>query len=93
MNVQMTKHDQLVKSTRAWVAQTFYGQMLKQMNNSPFKSDLFDGGRGGQAFRSQLDQRLAERMANSRASDRLVKSIVKRLEQRLKTDVTPTDRA
>jgi Rod binding domain-containing protein len=89
MTVDLARHDQLVQTTRVWVAQTFYGQMLKQMRNSPFKSDLFDGGRGGQAFQAQLDQRLAERMANGRAADRLVNSIVKSIERKAKPGVAP----
>lgn len=76
-----TPHDKLVKSTRIWVAQTFYGQMLKQMHESPFKTESWvTGGRGGEAFQGQLDQKLAERMSSSHAGDRLVKSIVKRIE-------------
>jgi Rod binding domain-containing protein len=81
MKAAATQHDQLVRNTQVWVAQTFYGQMLKQMRESPFKSDLMDGGRGGQAFQAQLDQKLAERMASSKAGDRLVRSIVKKLER------------
>jgi Rod binding domain-containing protein len=75
-----TQHDKLVHNARVWVAQTFFGQMLKQMRESPFKSDLFNGGRGGEAFANQLDQRLAERMANGRVGEKLVKSIVKHIE-------------
>ena len=51
----------------ALVAQTFYGTMLKQMRNSPFKSKLFDGGRGGEAFASMFDQHLADRMSRGPA--------------------------
>lgn len=76
-----TPHDKLVKATRVWVAQTFYGQMLKQMHNSPIKSeDWVTGGRGGEAFQGQLDQQLAQRMAGGHSGDRLVNSIVKRIE-------------
>lgn len=93
MELSSTQHDQLVQTTRVWVAQTFFGQMLKQMRNSPFKSDLFDGGRGGQAFQAQLDQRLAERMAVSRAGDRIVNSIVRRIENKPRTHVATDHRA
>ncbi|HWP41348.1 MAG TPA: rod-binding protein [Tepidisphaeraceae bacterium] len=98
MNVGQTQHDQLVRAARVWVAQTFFGQMLRQMRNSPFKSDLFEGGRGGQAFANQLDQRLAERMAGSKAADRIVNSIVRRIEgrsriqRRSEPNVAPTHR-
>src|SRR5690606_26673630 len=42
-----TQHRQIVEQAEKWVAQTFYGTMLKQIRNSPFKSELFAGGRGG----------------------------------------------
>jgi Rod binding domain-containing protein len=63
------------------VAGTFFGTMLKQMRNSPFRSELFDGGRGGQAFGSMYDQHLAERMARG-AGTKLVNQIVRKLEAR-----------
>jgi Rod binding domain-containing protein len=88
MNAAPTQHDQLVHAARIWVAQTFYGEMLKQMRNSPFKSELMDGGRGGQAFANQLDQKLAERMAAGHAGDRLVQSIVRRIENKTTTPRT-----
>ena len=77
-----TQHDKLVHSARTWVAQTFFGQMLKQMRDSPFKSELFNGGRGGEAFQGQLDQKLAEHMANGRVGERLVQSIVRHIEHK-----------
>ena len=49
------------------------------MENSPFKSDLFSGGRGGQAFSSLYHQQLTERMAHS-AGNKLVRTIVRRIE-------------
>ena len=76
-----TQHEQLVDKTRTWVAQTFFGEMLKQMRNSPFKSDLFSGGQGGQAFASLQDQQMAERMARGGGS-KLVNAIVRRIEAR-----------
>lgn len=81
MSDAAAQHDQLVHTARTWVAQTFFGQMLKQMRNSPFKSELLEGGRGGQVFQAQLDQKLAERMSSAGAGDRLVRNIVKRLER------------
>jgi len=44
------------------------------------RAGLADGGRGGEAFQAQLDQRLAERMSRGHAGDRLVKSIVRKIE-------------
>jgi len=70
------KHEQLTRAAQKWVAQTFYGAMLKQMRNSPFKSELFSGGRGGEAFGAMLDQTLAERMARG-TNNKLVRSIVR----------------
>ncbi len=72
-------HDKLVHKTQVWVAQTFFGTLLKQMHDSPFKSDLFNGGRGGQAFGALYDQHLCERMARGVGS-KLVNSIVRRIE-------------
>ena len=74
-----TEHDRITKQTEKWVAQTFFGTLLKQMEDSPFKSDLFSGGRGGQAFGSMYHQQLTDRIARG-AGQKLVKSIVRRIE-------------
>src|ERR1700691_2043387 len=74
-----THHDKLVKNAQKLVSQTFFGPMLKQMHNSPFKSKIFSGGRGGEVFGSLLDQHLADRMASG-AAGKLVDSMVKRWE-------------
>jgi len=74
-----SQHDQLTAQAQKWVAQTFFGTLLKQVRNSPFRSELMDGGRGGQVFGSMYDQRLAEPMARG-AGSKLVNSIVKRIE-------------
>jgi Rod binding domain-containing protein len=76
---QKSAHDKVVETARKLVAQTFYGTMLKQMRNSPFKSEMFEGGRGGQAFAPMLDQHLAEHMARSTDSH-LVNAIARKLE-------------
>lgn len=73
------EHDQLVDKTRTWVAQTFFGTLLKQMRDSPFKSDLFSGGQGGQAFAQLQDQHLSEHMSRG-AGAKLVNGIVRRIE-------------
>jgi Rod binding domain-containing protein len=74
-----TKHQKLIQQTRKWVAMSFFEPMLKQMRESPFHSDLLDGGEGGKAFASMYDERLSEKIASD-ASDSLVKSIVKKIE-------------
>ena len=74
-----TQHEQLVDQTRTWVAQTFFGTLLKQMRDSPFKSDLFSGGQGGETFASLHDQQLALHMTRG-AGSKLVNGIVRRIE-------------
>jgi Rod binding domain-containing protein len=76
-----SKHDQLVAQTEKWVAQSFYGELLKQVRNNPFKSELFSGGRGGEAFGSMQDQQMAEHMTRG-AGKKLVNAIVRQIEAR-----------
>lgn len=76
------QHQQLQKQTQKWVAQTFYGNVLKQMHNSPFKDEKFSGGRGGQAFGEMLDQQMADRLSRSSGS-KLVNAIVGKIEAAL----------
>jgi Rod binding domain-containing protein len=74
-----TPHDeQLIDQARKWVAQTFFGTLMKQMRNSPFKSPLFEGGRGGEAFGEMYDQRLVEHMSRG-AGNKLVGAIVRKI--------------
>jgi len=75
------QHAELAKHARRLVGQTFFGPMLRQMRNSPFKSELFSGGRGGDAFASLLDQHMVERMA-ARSGRGLAESIANRIEAR-----------
>jgi Rod binding domain-containing protein len=70
----------LEAAARQLVGGTFFGTLLKQMHNSPFKSDLFSGGRGEQAFSPLYDQHLIERMSRG-AANRLVTPIVKKLKK------------
>ena len=74
-----TENDKIHETARKLVAQTFYGAMLKQMRESPFKSEIFSGGRGGQAFSSLLDQHLADHMSRS-AGSKLVNAIARKLQ-------------
>ena len=75
----LSEHDKLVKQAQIWVSQTFFGTLLKQMRESPFKSELFNGGRGGEAFGALYDEKLSERMSRG-AGSKLVRSIVNKLE-------------
>ena len=78
-NGAASQHDRITEQAQNWVAQTFFATLLKQMRDSPFKSDLFSGGQGGQAFANLYDQQLADRMSRS-AGSKLVGSIVRRIE-------------
>src|SRR5437879_3008119 len=74
---QDAQHEALLDNTRKWVSGAFFGTLLKQMHESPFKSDLWDGGRGGQAFSTMYDQKLTERMSHG-VGQKLVRSIVRK---------------
>lgn len=76
-----TQHQQLTEQAQKWVAQTFFGTLLKQMRDSPFKSKMFSGGRGGEAFSSLYDQHLADHMSRG-AGAKLVRGIVRQIEGR-----------
>ena len=76
-----TQHDKLAQQAQKWVAMTFYGTLMKQMRNSPFRSKLLDGGRGGEAFGAMYDQRLAEHMTRG-PGRKLADAIVRKIEAR-----------
>jgi len=73
------QHAETVKQVQKWVSQTFYGTMLRQMRNSPFKSEMFDGGRGGEAYHQMFDQRLADHMSRG-TGKKLVDALVRKIE-------------
>jgi Rod binding domain-containing protein len=72
-------HQKLQKEAQRFVAQAFYGTLLKQMRQSPFRDPRFDGGRGGEVFNEMLDQHLSERMAGA-TDNQLVHSITQKLD-------------
>ena len=72
----------LVKQSQRFISHAFFGTILKQMHESPWRSGMFSGGQAGRSFESLMDDRLAERMANNPTSQKLVRSIVKRLEKK-----------
>jgi Rod binding domain-containing protein len=73
------KHAKLVEQTKKWVALSFFEPILKEIRKDPFRSKLFDGGEGGEAFGSMYDERMAEKMTTT-ASNSLVNSIVRTIE-------------
>lgn len=75
-----TQHQKVQRQAKKLVADAFYGTLMRQMHNSPFKSELFSGGRGGEAFQSMLDQRLSDHMAAA-TNNPLVHAIAHRLEK------------
>ena len=48
-----------------FVGETFYSQMLQSLRKTQGKTPYFNGGRGEEVFRGQLDQTLAQNMAKS----------------------------
>jgi peptidoglycan hydrolase FlgJ len=48
-----------------FVGETFYGQMLQSLRKTVGKTPYFNGGRGEEIFRGQLDQTLAQNMAKA----------------------------
>lgn len=73
------RHEELTRQAQQWVGQTFFGVLLKQMRESPFRSDLFEGGRGGQAFGPLFDQKLIDHMSRG-TNHNLVRAIVRKME-------------
>lgn len=72
----------LVKESQRFIAHAFFGTILKQMHNSPWRSELFSGGQAGRNFQALLNDRLADRLANNAASRKLVQSMVRKLEKK-----------
>lgn len=71
------------QAARQLVGLALFKPLLEQAHQSPFKTDLFHGGAGEDAFQGQLDQLLADRMAQ-RPDYPLVKAIVSKFAQRTK---------
>ncbi|MDB5294372.1 MAG: hypothetical protein JWO31_355, partial [Phycisphaerales bacterium] len=64
---------------RQLVSQTFFGTLLKQMRESPFKSEMLEGGKGGQAFAGLFDQKMVDQMSRG-AGGKLVNAILRKFE-------------
>jgi Rod binding domain-containing protein len=74
-----TRHEMLEEQTRKWVAQSFFGPILKQMRDDPFHSDLLDGGEAGKAFYEMYDQELTNHLTRGVGS-KIVDAIVSKIE-------------
>jgi hypothetical protein len=74
---QTTQEKALRAKYEIIVNKFFIGSMLKQMRDSPFKSEMFNGGKGGEAFQGMMDQHLAEN-AGGKVAKSLVDAMVKR---------------
>jgi len=59
---------ELREAFNAFVGQTFYGELVRQLRASVPKSPLTHGGFGEDVFQSQLDQILVERISQASAS-------------------------
>jgi Rod binding domain-containing protein len=75
--VATASEKELREKAQNLIGQTFYATLMKQMHDSPFKSELFNGGRGGEAFSGMLDQTLAQRMS-AKMGDKLTRPIVRK---------------
>ena len=76
-SAEVTSEQKLTEIAHKLVSQTFFAQMLKQMRDDPFKSEMFSGGRGEKAFGPMYDSILADRMAKG-AGEKLVRPIVQK---------------
>ena len=59
--------DPLREAFTQFVGETFFGQMIKAMRSTVGKPAYFHGGQAEEAFRGQLDQKLAEHMTAASA--------------------------
>ena len=91
--LQPSQEQQVADQSRKWVAQTFYGTLLKQLRNSPFKNDMLSGGRGAEAFGPLVDQNMVDRLARSTGKkliDSLTKSMLKKANKAQATEAGGT---
>ena len=62
-HTKLDPHDELTQKAQDLVAQSFFGTLLKQASQSPFHSDMFEGGKGGAAYQEMFNQKMAEHMS------------------------------
>jgi Rod binding domain-containing protein len=91
-DAQIMRYKNLRAQAEKFVAQSFFVPIFKQMRNSPFKSELFGGGRGGEVFQGMLDGVISERMSRGGGKD-LVDSMVKKLDPQLAKLMEPSNKA
>jgi Rod binding domain-containing protein len=84
--------EQLRRHVQTFVGQAFFGTLLKQMRESPFRSDLFSGGNAGQAYDGMYHQMLSERMGNG-VGAKLVNAIMNQIQGRSAYRRTTSDPA
>lgn len=66
----------------AFVGSVFYGTLLRQMQQSKFKTSYLSGGRAEEVFQGQLGLELAKRLGRS-AADPVVGRIFETIQRRL----------
>ena len=70
-----------------FVSIAFIKPMMEQMRNSPFKSEMFSGGSGGDMFQQHLDTVLSDRISQ-RANFPIAKAVHKYLMAKFKPTVS-----
>jgi hypothetical protein len=65
INADAADKSQMREKFDAFVGESFYGQMLKEMHKTVGKTPYFSGGHAEEAFQGQLDQVLSEKMAKA----------------------------
>jgi hypothetical protein len=72
----------LRRATGEFVGDIFYGTLLREMQQSKFKTKYLSGGRAEEAFQGQLSMEIAKRIGrsgNDPVARRLFKSVARRL--------------
>ena len=73
------RSDPARESAQKLVGMALFLPLLKQMQNSPFKTDVFHGGRGEEVFTQQLHMTLADRLGQ-RMGGQLVDAVAERMQ-------------
>ncbi|MEM1108312.1 MAG: hypothetical protein AAGH99_06445 [Planctomycetota bacterium] len=81
---------ELREAAEQLVASAFILPLLQQARNDPFKSDLFHGGRGEEAFGQQLDVIYADNITRS-ANFGITDALVSRFERTEPANPTEVD--